>query len=165
MPSRLLWTLLGAAGFVLLIACANVANLILARMARREKELTIRTAMGAGAGRLLRQLLTESLLMALLAAAVGVAFAYGSMGLLTRFAGQLTPRAREISLDGWVLGFAVLCATVTTVVCGIAGGHADARQRRRRPEGKRRAGRTPGQPQPACAARSSPRRWPSPTCC
>jgi predicted permease len=114
----LLWTLLGATGFVLLIACANVANLILARMARREKELTIRTAMGAGAGRLLRQLLTESLLLALLAAAVGVAFAYGSMGLLTRFAGQLTPRAREISLDAWVLGFAVLCASVTTVVCG-----------------------------------------------
>jgi putative ABC transport system permease protein len=114
----LLWTLLGAAGFVLLIACANVANLILARMARREKELTIRTAMGAGAGRLLRQLLTESLIMALLAATVGVAFAYLSMGLLTRFAGQLTPRAREISLDGWVLGFAVLCASITTVVCG-----------------------------------------------
>jgi predicted permease len=114
----LLWTLLGAAGFVLLIACANVANLILARMGRREKELTIRTAMGAGAGRLLRQLLTESLLMALLAAAVGIAFAYGATGLLTRFAGLLTPRAREISLDGWVLGFAVLCATLTTVVCG-----------------------------------------------
>jgi putative ABC transport system permease protein len=114
----LLWTLLGAAAFVLLIACANVANLILARMARRERELTIRTAMGAGAGRLLRQLLTESLILALLAAGVGVAFAYGSMGLLTRFAGQLTPRAREISLDGWVLGFAVLCATGTTVLCG-----------------------------------------------
>jgi predicted permease len=113
-----LWTLLGAAGFVLLIACANVANLILARMGRREKELTIRTAMGAGAGRLLRQLLTESLLMALLAAAVGVAFAYGTTGLLTRFVGQLTPRAREISLDGWVLGFAVACASITTVVCG-----------------------------------------------
>jgi putative ABC transport system permease protein len=114
----LLWTLLGAAGFVLLIACANVANLILARMARREKELMIRAAMGAGAGRLLRQLLTESLLLALIAAAVGVAFAYGSMPLLTRFVGQLTPRAREISLDGWVLGFAVLCASLTTIVCG-----------------------------------------------
>ncbi|MEO8369685.1 MAG: ABC transporter permease, partial [Candidatus Solibacter sp.] len=114
----LLWTLLGAAGFVLLIACANVANLILARMARRQRELTIRTAMGAGAGRLLRQLLTESLILALLAAAVGVAFAYGSMGLLIKFAGQLTPRAREISVDGWVLGFAVLCATATTVLCG-----------------------------------------------
>src|SRR3954454_11054330 len=111
----LLWALLGAAAFVLLIACANVANLILARMARRERELTIRTAMGAGAGRLLRQLLTESLLLALLAAAVGIAFAYGSMGLLTSFAGQLTPRAREISVDGWVLGFAVVCATLTTV--------------------------------------------------
>jgi putative ABC transport system permease protein len=114
----LLWTLLGAAAFVLLIACANVANLILARMARRERELTIRTAMGAGAGRLLRQLLTESLLLSLLAAGVGIAFAYGSMGLLTSFAGQLTPRAREISVDGWVLGFAVVCATLTTVLCG-----------------------------------------------
>jgi predicted permease len=121
----LLWTLLGAAAFVLLIACANVANLILARMARRERELTIRTAMGAGAGRLLRQLLTESLILALLAAGVGMAFAYGSMGLLIRFAGQLTPRAREISIDGWVLGFAVLCATVTTVLCGsLAAIHA-----------------------------------------
>jgi predicted permease len=114
----LLWTLLGAAAFVLLIACANVANLILARMARRERELTIRTAMGAGAGRLLRQLLTESLLLALLAACVGIAFAYGSMDLLIKFAGQLTPRAREISVDGWVLAFAVVCATLTTVLCG-----------------------------------------------
>jgi putative ABC transport system permease protein len=87
-------------------------------MARRQRELTIRTAMGAGAGRLLRQLLTESLILAMLAAAVGVAFAYGSMGLLINFAGQLTPRAREISVDGWVLGFAVLCATATTVLCG-----------------------------------------------
>jgi predicted permease len=114
----LLWTLLGAAGFVLLIACANVANLILARMAQRERELTIRTAMGAGAGRLLRQLLTESLILALLAAGVGLAFAWGSMELLKGFAAQLTPRAREISTDLWVLAFAVGCATLTAVVCG-----------------------------------------------
>ena len=114
----MLLVLLGAAAFVLLIACANVANLILARMARRERELMIRTAVGAGGGRLLRQLLTESLIMALLASAAGLLFATGSLHLLTEFAGQLTPRAREISLNGWVLGFAVLCATVTSVVFG-----------------------------------------------
>jgi putative ABC transport system permease protein len=110
--------LLGAAAFVLLIACANVANLILARMARREQELVIRTAVGAGAGRLLRQLLTESLMMALAAAAIGVAFAAGSMRLMSQFAQQLTPRAREIGVDGWMLAFAVVCATVTTVLFG-----------------------------------------------
>jgi putative ABC transport system permease protein len=121
----LLWALLGAAAFVLLIACANVANLILARMARRERELVIRTAMGAGAGRLLRQLLTESLILAILAAGVGLAFAWASMELLTRFAAQLTPRAREISIDGWVLAFAIACAAATTVVCGtLAALHA-----------------------------------------
>ncbi len=110
--------LLGAAAFVLLIACANVANLILARMARRKQELVIRTAVGAGAGRLLRQLLTESMIMALAAAAIGIAFAAGSMRLMSQFAGQLTPRAREIGVDGWMLAFAVLCATLTTVFFG-----------------------------------------------
>jgi putative ABC transport system permease protein len=112
-----LLVLLGAAAFVLLIACANVANLILSRMARREKELTIRTAMGAGSGRLLRQLLTESLIMALAAAGVGLAFAYLSLELMTKFAGEFTPRAREIAIDGRVLLFAVACASATTVVC------------------------------------------------
>jgi predicted permease len=114
----MLLILLGAAAFVLLIACANVANLILARMARREQELVIRTAVGAGGGRLLRQLLTESLILALLAAGVGVAFAAGSLKLLAQFASQLTPRAREIGVDYWVLAFAVLCAVATTVVFG-----------------------------------------------
>src|SRR5205807_2672820 len=80
--------------------------------------LVIRTAVGAGSGRLLRQLLTESLIMALMAAAIGVVFAAGSIQLLAQFAGQLTPRAREISIDGWVLAFAILCASVTTVVFG-----------------------------------------------
>jgi predicted permease len=114
----LLWTLLGAAGFVLMIACANVANLIMARMAQRERELTIRWAMGAGAGRLLRQLVTESLILAVIAAGVGLAFAYGSTELLKTFTAQLTPRAREISLDRWVLAFAMACATATSVVFG-----------------------------------------------
>jgi putative ABC transport system permease protein len=114
----MLFALLGAAAFVLLIACANVANLMLARMARREQELVIRTAVGAGSGRLLRQLLTESLIMALLAAGIGVAFAVGTGKLLADFSGQFTPRAREIAIDGWVLGFAAICATATTLVFG-----------------------------------------------
>jgi putative ABC transport system permease protein len=114
----MLFALLGAAAFVLVIACANVANLMLARMARREKELVIRTAVGAGSGRLLRQLLTESLIMALLAAGVGVVFAIATSKLLADFSGEFTPRAREITVDGWVLGFAALCATATTLVFG-----------------------------------------------
>jgi len=105
----MLLVLLGASAFVLLIACANVANLILVRMAGREQELVIRTAVGAGSGRLLRQLLTENLILALLAAGVGLLFATGSLELMIRFAGQLTPRAREIAMDGRVLAFAILC--------------------------------------------------------
>ena len=114
----MLLVLLGAAAFVLLIACANVANLMLARMARREHELVIRTAVGAGSGRLLRQLLTESFILALAAAAIGVLFAGGANTLVSQLAQQYTPRAREIGIDGWVLGFAILCATATTLVCG-----------------------------------------------
>ncbi len=112
--------LLGAALFVLLIACANVANLILARMARREQEIVVRTAMGAGASRLLRQLLTENMLIAAAAATLGLLMSIGSVKLLTQFATQLTPRAREISIDGWVLCFAILCATATTIIFGSA---------------------------------------------
>lgn len=114
----LLLVLLAAAAFVLLIGCANVANLILARMARREQELVIRTAVGAGGGRLLRQLLTESFIMALLAAAAGILFAFASVRPLAALAGQLTPRGREVSMDGWVLAFAVLCAAGTTILFG-----------------------------------------------
>lgn len=114
----LIFVLLGAAAFVLLIACANVANLVLSRMARRKQELMIRTALGAGNGRLLRQLLTESLLLALIASALGLLLASGSLQLLKDFIGQITPRAREIAIDQRVLGFAILCACATTILCG-----------------------------------------------
>jgi len=113
-----LLVLLAAAAFVLLIACANVANLTLARMARRERELAVRTALGAGRSRLLRQLLTESFLLAFVAGVLGLAMAYGSLELLTQFAARLTPRAREIHIDAGVLLFTLGAALGTSIVFG-----------------------------------------------
>jgi putative ABC transport system permease protein len=110
--------LLAAAAFVLLIACANVANLMLARMSRRERELAVRTALGAGQSRILRQLLTESFLIALVGGLFGLAFAYSSLQLLTQFAARLTPRAHEIRIDGGVLAFTLLAALGTSIVFG-----------------------------------------------
>jgi putative ABC transport system permease protein len=110
--------LLSAAVFVLLIACANVANLTLARMAKRERELAVRTALGAGRSRLLRQLLTESFLMAFAGGALGLLLAYGSLQLLTDFVGRLTPRAREIHIDSQVLLFTLAAALGTSIVFG-----------------------------------------------
>src|SRR5579863_6860361 len=113
-----LLVLLAAAAFVLLIACANVANLTLARMSRRDRELAVRSALGAGQSRILRQLLTESFLIALVGGLFGLAFAYGSLQLLTQFAARLTPRAHEIRIDGGVLVFTLLAALGTSIVFG-----------------------------------------------
>ena len=115
-PTLLL--LLAAAAFVLLIACANVANLTLARMAKRERELAVRSALGAGRSRLLRQLLTESFLMAFAGGLMGLMLAYGSLDLLTDFVGRLTPRAREIHIDSGVLLFTLAAALGTSIVFG-----------------------------------------------
>lgn len=115
-PTLLL--LLAAAAFVLLIACANVANLTLARMAKRERELAVRSALGAGRSRLLRQLLTESFLMAFAGGALGLLLAYGSLELLTDFVGRLTPRAREIHIDSQVLLYTLAAALGTSLVFG-----------------------------------------------
>jgi putative ABC transport system permease protein len=117
---RALWILLGAVSFVLVIACANVANLLLARAAAREKEMAVRAALGAGRWRIARQLLAESGLLALLGTSVGLVFAKGALRVVTALAGESIPRAGEIGLDPRVLLFSGLVAVLTGVLFGLA---------------------------------------------
>ena len=114
----LLLILLGITGMVLLIACANVANLTLARMLGRDRELAMRAALGAGRGRLIRQLLTESTLLSVFGGIIGITFAAITVGMLTRFVGRFTSRTGEIEIDFMVLAFTLGISIVTGLLFG-----------------------------------------------
>jgi predicted permease len=114
-----LMVLLGAVGFVLLIACANVANLVLVKTLARQKEIAIRTALGASSARVARQILSETLLLALTGGALGLACAHFGVKLIVAFLAQSLPRTTDITVDGWVLAFTLAVSVLTGVVAGL----------------------------------------------
>jgi predicted permease len=114
-----LLVLLGAVGFILLIACVNVANLSLARLFSRQKEIAIRTALGASANRVLRQILTESIVLALLGAGLGLTYAHSGVRLIMAFLANDLPASTDVRIDAEVLAFTAVVAVFTGIISGI----------------------------------------------
>src|SRR5262249_39463288 len=114
-----LYILLAAVGFVLLIGCANVANLVLTRTASREREMAIRLALGAGRSRLVRQFITEGLLLSIAGAVLGVAIAEWGMSLLIVVLPVTFPSFTHVSLDAGVLAFTCVLMIATGILIGL----------------------------------------------